>query len=153
VRSQYLQHTATQSATHCNTLQHTAPHCTTLQRTVFWECLPVFPTKKCAGSIFATLATHCNTHCTILHHTVPHCNTLSFGNAHQFFSRRNMWARDLHHTATTLQHTATHCLLGMLTSRSEEEICRLKIFNTLQHTVQHTAPHFPTRPHTVFLEC
>jgi len=79
-----LQHTANtlqHTATHCNTLQHAATHCNTLQRT----------TTHCTLT-----RQHTATHCNILHtlqHTATHCNTLL-------------------HSATpcnTLQHPATHC--------------------------------------------
>ena len=68
VMSQYMSlsyefDTSSDTATHCNTLQHTATHCNTLQHT-------------------ATHSTHCNTlqhtatHCNTLQHTATHCNTL-----------------------------------------------------------------------------
>ena len=63
-----LQHTATHTATHCQTLPHTASHRNALQHT----------------------ATHCNTlqhtarHCSTLQHTATHCNTLQHTFTHTF---------------------------------------------------------------------
>jgi len=74
---------STNSATYCNTLQHTATQCNTLRHT----------------------ATHCNTlrhtatHCNTLHHTASHCNTLQRIASHCI---------TLQHTATHCD-TATHC--------------------------------------------
>jgi len=92
----------------CNTLQHTdencrtahtAPHCTTLQH----------------------FASRCNPLMNIvaLQHT---CNTLTIiepERTHKLASCNTLQRRDEYcHSATTLQHTATHC-------------------NTLQHTATH----------------
>ena len=95
---------ASDTATHCNTLQHTASHCITLYRT----------------------AAHCNT----LQHTATHCNTLQQLCIYGPYGRCNLeLAIDfLSDTATrcnTLQHTATHCN----TLQHPATHC-----NTLQHT-------------------
>ena len=75
------------TATHCNTLQHTATHCNTPQRT----------------------APHCNAP----HHTATHCNTLQHTATHRNAPQRtaargNTLQLTLAH-CNTLQHTATHC--------------------------------------------
>ena len=74
-----LQHTAT----HCNTLQHTATHCNTLQHT---RCHPI--SVRLSQQHTATLS---------LQHAATHCNTL-LATPHQHVC--------LCHTP---QHTATHC--------------------------------------------
>jgi len=117
----------TQTATHCNTLQHTATHCNTLQH-ISAHC-----------NTWKHIATHYNT----LQHTETKCNALQQDDIEVLNTvkctilMKNKCGLATcidtgpQHTAThcnTLQHTATHC-------------------NTLQHTathcnkLQHTATH------------
>ena len=119
-----------QTATNCNTLQHTATHaampyhkqlsnrrvlqrthCITQQRTATRT-----PLQRTATHILQhTETTHSNT----LEHAATHCNTLQHTTTH---------CNAMQHTAphcTTLQHPATHC-------------------STLQHTATRCKPICPT---------
>jgi len=80
-----------------NTLQQTATHCDTLQHTATsWR-------KYVDTYVQGHSCSFYDSHCDTLQHTVTHCNTLQHSAIH---------CNTLQHTAThcnTLQHTATHC--------------------------------------------
>jgi len=87
------------TATNCNTLQHTATHCNTHQSHI----------HRCSW-LWADTATRCTT----LQRTATHCDTLQrTPKPYLQMSLAVGWhCNALHHTAThcnTLQHTATHC--------------------------------------------
>jgi len=92
-------HTSTSTcdtASHCNTLQHTASHCNTLQHTAT-HCNTVHHTATQCITL-----QHTASHCITLHHAASRCNTLQHTASH---------CNTVHHTAShciTLQHTASH---------------------------------------------
>jgi len=83
------------TATLCNTLQHTATHCNNhdTHNNSFVRIWDLF-TKAILHSELSS--------CSTLQHTATHCNTLQHNAQH---------CTTLHHSTycTTLQHTATHC--------------------------------------------
>ena len=87
------------SATHCNTLQHTAAHCSTLQHTT----------------------THCNT----LQHTATHCNTLQHTQMIIFIAATYVW-NDSSRFCNTLQHTPTHSNTLTLQHTTPQNVLQLK---------------------------
>ena len=109
VSPQVFEEGMSDTATCCNTLQHTATHCNTHAL----ACHPSSFLKEIRLTLYHTApqcntlqhaATHCNTHalmspssfsrggcltlhlpaphCTTLHHTAPHCNTLQHASTH-----------------------------------------------------------------------
>jgi len=123
------------TATYCNTLQHTTTHCNTLRHT------------KDSETIVQTLQ-HAATHCNTLQHTATHCNTLQHTATHRDTQTTRRPSR---RHCNTLQHTATHCNTFRHTKYSETSH---RHCNTLQHTathcntLQHTAAHCNTLRHT-----
>ena len=119
-----MSHTATQkcntlnitnSATHCNTLQHTAAHCNTLQHTA----------THCSTLQHTT--THCNTpqhtatHCNTLQHTATHCNTLQ-----------------------EVQHTKYHqlCHIGVAVTLCHGKRSHTLQYSTATHRISRTLSHW-----------
>jgi len=103
------------TATYCNTLQHTALRLLRLRRITFAQV---------------------DTHCNILQHTTTHYKTLQYTAARLLRRRRGTFAQVntlKHNTATqhcnTLQHTAKHCSTPAVSLKG-----RLR-------AVQHTATH------------
>jgi len=117
-------------------LSNTATHCNTLQHTVTHLCICHHDTLSCTAGKYTHVismfhvytATHCNTlqhtatHCNTLQHTAAHCNTPQHTYACVIMTLcLALLANARMSNASfmcTLQHTATHC-------------------NTLQHTAKH----------------
>ena len=136
------------SATQCNTLQHswlwkgsahanvymvTATHCNTLQHTAT-QLLRV----SAHENGYMVTAAHCNTlqhtatHCNTLQHTATHCNTCDVGE----FLHMGMSTSSLQHTATCcnkLQQAATQRL--RVSAHANVYMVTATHHNTLQHAV------------------
>jgi len=81
----------------CNARQRIATHCITLQHTATTHCKPLkHPATHCTSNTLQRNATHAY---------ASNCDTLQAMSA----SARSDIASCHQHTATTLQHTATHC--------------------------------------------
>jgi len=149
------------TATLCNTLQHTATHipvapmCRALSLTpsalqhtatlcnILQHSATPCNTNTCCTDVSCVILNtfRAATHCYTQQHTATHCNTLQHSATHipvaQTFRALSLTSSALQHTATyckTLQQTATHC-------------------NTLQHTatrrcniLPHTVTHIPFAP-------
>jgi len=125
-----LQHTATRIATNCNTLQHALQQIATRYHR---PCKKVsHPTNTPLANIKLTLqhtATHCYTlQHDALQHTVLHCNALPLHLVRDI----NLTLQRAATHCNTLRHTATHC-------------------DTLRHTLQHTATYRNTLQQTATL--
>jgi len=109
----------------CNTLQHTAITATRCSTATTRTCKKSFATHcntvQLTASHYITLkkATHCNTLCNSLHHTTAQ------------------------HTATQMQHTATHCNTLQHTATHCNALC-----NSLHHTTArcNALHHIATQP-------
>ena len=132
-----LQHTAN-TATHCNTLQHTAlqhtaTHCNTLQQL---QHTTATNQKRDTESLYCHNSAHYNT----LQHAATHCNTLL-----------QHTRREVQRASTvTMQHTTTHCIARQSTAthcchepdhqrRGTEGLYRHTAthYNKLQHNATH----------------
>jgi len=147
-----LQHTATYSLSHCNTLYHCIilqhciiqQHCIILQQhtaTTHYNTLALTKTNKTLERwnrvILKHTATYSLSHCTTLHHTASHCITL-------------------HHTATA--YCSSHTLPK--TNKTLERLNRVILQHTATYSMSHcnalhhTASHCITlKQHTVTTHC
>jgi len=133
------QNTQQQTASHCNTLQHTATHIAELY-SVMLSRLRVFHVKRHPKNTLQHTATHCNT----LQHTATHIAGL-----YSAMLSRLCVFHVKRHPKNTLQHTATHCNTHRRIAFCDVEltVCILcpktskKYTATHCNILQHTATH------------